>query len=95
MCLAEPVLASTLLEDEDLDDLLEGLIDAGAKKRIDLERRGGTLGTGVGEVDDVLCGGLRAGRMVGVSGEGGEVSRFSVPSCLWYCELRILSFAGR
>lgn len=74
MCPVEPILASTLLNEEDLDDLLEGSIDAGAKKRIEEGRRGSTLGTGVREVDDVLGGGLRAGRMVGVSGEGGEVS---------------------
>lgn len=85
MCPAEPILASTLLNDEDLDDLLEGLIDASAKKRIELGRRESTLGTGVREVDDVLSGGLRAGRMVGVSGEGGEVSRLSMSSCLCYC----------
>jgi hypothetical protein len=72
---ADPVLASTLLRDGDLDDLFEGLVDAGAKKSY-LESRGreGVLETGVKEVDDVLGRGLRAGRMVGFSGEGVEVS---------------------
>ena len=96
MCAAEPILASTLLNDEDLDDLFEGLVDAGAKKRIELGRRGSTLGTGVREVDDVLCGGLRAGRMVGVSGEGGEVGRLSKLSLVCVTAVfRILGFAGR
>lgn len=59
---AEPVLASTLVSDEDLNDLL------GAKKRTD------SIWTGIKSLDDALGGGLECGRVVAVSGEGSDVS---------------------
>jgi RecA/RadA recombinase len=65
---AEPLLASAVLEDEELDALFEGL---GVGKRRDGKIR---VGTGVESVDNALQGGVVGGNIVGVWGEGVEVS---------------------
>lgn len=72
---AEPLLASQILRDADLDNLLDAVLisDAGTKKRA---WETGILATGVKSVDESLNGGLRAGKVVSVSaevGDGGEV----------------------
>jgi hypothetical protein len=66
---AEPLLASSMVDDEELDALFEGL---NTKTR----RRSDTIGiaAGIKSVDDALDGAITGGRVVGVSGEGGEVS---------------------
>jgi RecA/RadA recombinase len=59
---AEPVLASLLVSDEELDGLL------GARQRMDV------VGTGIKSLDDALDDGLEGGRVIAVSGEGSDVS---------------------
>lgn len=76
---AEPLLASQILRDEDLDSLFDAILiaDAGTKKRA---WETGSIGTGVKSVDEALGGGMRAGKVVSVSadvGDGGEV-------CMWF-----------
>ncbi|KAF1935688.1 hypothetical protein EJ02DRAFT_471004, partial [Clathrospora elynae] len=61
----EPLLASHLLGDEELDGLLEAVsITKRREKKV-------VLGTGVKSLDDALAGGLEGGAVVGVSGEAG------------------------
>jgi len=60
---ADPLLASSLLGDEALEGLVEGICRVGPK-------RGDGLRTGVRSLDDALDGGLRGGRVVGIWGEG-------------------------
>lgn len=76
-----PILASTLLDDDDLDALVgELLVGDGhgterKKKMIMRNQDERALEIGVKEVDELLGGGVKGGRMVGVSGEvngGGE-----------------------
>jgi hypothetical protein len=64
---AEPLLASSLVEDGELEALFDELL--GGKK----VTGGGDerLATGVRSLDDALGGGLEAGAVVGVSCEGG------------------------
>lgn len=64
---AEPLLASSLLGDGELDGLVEGMCHVGLKRRRGGEER---LGMGVESVDDALSGGLCSGRVVSVSGQG-------------------------
>jgi RecA/RadA recombinase len=66
--LVEPVLASSLIEDEELDNLLNSVCDSGSKDCKDEQRR---LGTGVKSLDTALSGGLESGRIVEISGEAG------------------------
>lgn len=73
---AEPLLASQLIGDQDLDELLESVCN------VNLQHKHGVgkdvLQTGVKSLDDAFGGGMQSGRVVGVSGEagagGGEVS---------------------
>jgi len=62
----EPLLASQLIDDEELDDLVDSVLDASISKRKDKKDR---LKTGVKTVDDALGGGLESARVVCVSGE--------------------------
>jgi predicted ATP-dependent serine protease len=77
---AEPLLASHLIDDEELDELLESVCNAtlGRKEKSEKER----LQTGVKSLDDALGGELQSGRVVEVSGEVGagasEVSKLNV-----------------
>ncbi|KAF2824794.1 hypothetical protein CC86DRAFT_353369 [Ophiobolus disseminans] len=78
---AEPVLASALLGDGELDALVEGMCGVGLRKRDGGER----LPIGVKSLDDALGGGLLGGRVVSVSVEGtggSEVCRTSLVSSL-------------
>ena len=65
---AEPLLASQLISDEDLDSLLESVLKVNIGTRSSRKER---LGTGVKSLDDALNGGLEGGRVVGISGEAG------------------------
>lgn len=74
---AEPLLASQLVEDAELEALYEGITSLGKTS----PKRGGErkLGVGVESVDLALEGGVESARLVGVScelagGLGGEVS---------------------
>jgi predicted ATP-dependent serine protease len=66
---AEPLLASSLVDDEELDALFEGL---NTKTKRKSDKIG--IATGIKSVDDALDGAITGGRVVGISGEGGEVS---------------------
>jgi len=79
---ANPVLASTLLDDEELDGLIEDLFDGyPAKRAAERGMVGGTgavLEIGVKEVDECLCGGVHSGSVAALSGEmGGVVAEVS------------------
>jgi predicted ATP-dependent serine protease len=63
---ADPILASHLTSDEELDKVLEGVHNDGFRKQ--KER----LETGVKNLDDALSGGIVAGRVVGISGDVGK-----------------------
>lgn len=63
---AAPILASSLLGEEDLDDII-ATVFRGVPQR----RAGERLVAGVKSVDDVLGGGLGTGDVVGVSGSDG------------------------
>jgi hypothetical protein len=76
---AEPVLASLLVSDDELDGLLS------ARKRTDL------VGTGIKSVDDALDGGLDGGKVIAVSGEGSEVSALVKRCFLAYTDRVALS----
>ncbi|KAI4630694.1 hypothetical protein J4E80_001632 [Alternaria sp. BMP 0032] len=66
---AEPLLASQLIGDQDLDELLESVCN------VNLQHQNGVgenvLQTGVKSLDDAFDGGIQSGRVVGVSGEAG------------------------
>ncbi|KAI4651832.1 hypothetical protein J4E93_002028 [Alternaria ventricosa] len=66
---AEPLLASQLIGDQDLDELLESVCN------VDLQHKDGVarnlLQTGVKSLDDAFGGGIKSSRVVGVSGEAG------------------------
>ncbi|KAI4714664.1 hypothetical protein J4E89_000345 [Alternaria sp. Ai002NY15] len=66
---AEPLLASQLIGDQDLDELLESVCN------VNLQHQNGVGGivlkTGVKSLDDAFGGGIQSGRVVGVSGEAG------------------------
>lgn len=73
---AEPLLASQLVEDAELEALYEGITSLGKTSPKRGERR---LAVGVESVDLALEGGVESARLVGVScelagGLGGEVS---------------------
>lgn len=81
---AEPLLASTLIGDGELEGLAEEVLDekGGARRKEKL------LETGIKSLDDALEGGLEGGGVVGVSGEVGaggiEVSDvFTISSFLY------------
>ena len=64
---AEPLLASSLIGDEELEGVVAGSVGPRQK------RRGESLRTGVKSVDEALEGGLEGGQVVGVSaGQGGS-----------------------
>lgn len=73
---AAPILASSLLDEEDLDDIVASVFWGRARRH----RAGERLGTGIRSVDHALGDGLRPGDVVGVSGceDGGrdDVSLF-------------------
>ena len=76
---AEPLLASQLIGDQDLDELLESVCN------VNLQHQNGVgenvLQTGVKSLDDALGGGMQSGRVVGVSGEAGAGgSEVSIPT---------------
>jgi RecA/RadA recombinase len=62
---AEVLLARAMVGEEELDALLEGL---------SVKKMGERLRSGSKSVDDALEGGLVDGRVVGIWGEGSEVS---------------------
>jgi RecA/RadA recombinase len=62
----EPMLASCLISDEELDEFLEG------DQNDDFRKKKERLTTGVKNVDDALGGGIVAGRVIGISGEVGK-----------------------
>lgn len=66
---AEPLLASSLVADGELEVLFERVVGAvkGGRRRDGGER----LETGVRSLDEALGGGLEVGRVVGVSCEAG------------------------
>jgi predicted ATP-dependent serine protease len=70
---AEPVLASALIGDAELEGIVDGVFDqaSGARNRAGGEEEIGRVGIGVKSVDDAVTGGLRMGSVVAVSGEGG------------------------
>jgi predicted ATP-dependent serine protease len=75
---AEPLLASSLISNSELDAILDNITSPGVRNK------SVRLATGVRSVDDALCGGLVGGRVVSVSGEAGggssEVSRLVLRS---------------
>jgi predicted ATP-dependent serine protease len=66
---SEPLLASHLISDEDLDDLVENVCHINLQQKQNAGRS--LLETGVKSVDDAIGGGLQSGRLVGLSGEVG------------------------
>lgn len=88
---AEPILASQLISDEELDDLLETVCNSGLGDKTSEKER---LGTGVKSLDDTLGGGFESGRIIAISGEAGaganEVSSYKHAKLLhwlawWLC----------
>ncbi|KAF2656236.1 hypothetical protein K491DRAFT_715616 [Lophiostoma macrostomum CBS 122681] len=77
--MAEPVLASALIGDAELECIVDGVFDQTAgtrgrpekEKEKEKERGGERVGVGVKSVDGAVAGGLRMGSVVAVSGEGG------------------------
>ncbi|PSN67899.1 hypothetical protein BS50DRAFT_633563 [Corynespora cassiicola Philippines] len=69
----EPVLASTLIGHEELDTIVDEAASEllGERKRRDLKHR---LTLGVKSVDEVLDGGIEEGVLMGISGEGVDLS---------------------
>jgi RecA/RadA recombinase len=65
--LAEPILASSLITEEDIDALIGKVL----KGQIDSRKETEGISTGIPSVDDALGGGLRKGAVVGVSGSPG------------------------
>lgn len=63
---AEPLLASQIIGDEELDELVDSVCHARIGKSKNPESR---LKTGVKSLDDALGGGLESARVVCVSGE--------------------------
>ncbi|KNG51048.1 hypothetical protein DDE82_007679 [Stemphylium lycopersici] len=80
---AEPILASQLISDEELDDLLETVCNSGLGDKTSEKER---LGTGVKSLDDTLGGGFESGRIIAISGEAGaganEICSTLLVSCL-------------
>ena len=74
---AEPRLASQLISDEELDDLLESECNSSLGDKTSEKER---LGTGLKNLDRTLEGGFESGRVVEISGEAGagasEVSSY-------------------
>lgn len=74
---AEPLLASHLIGEEDLEELLASVCNVNfqSKKKAEENR----LQTGLKSLDEALGGGLKGGRVVGISGPVGaganEVSK--------------------
>lgn len=70
---AEPVLASALIGDAELEGIVDGIFDQtlGPRGRSRGEEELGRVGIGVKSVDDAVSGGLQIGSVVAVSGEGG------------------------
>lgn len=68
---AEALLASAVLGDEELDALFEAQVHGGRKRQDDGRIR---IGTGNTSVDQALGGGIGGGNVVGIWGDGGEVS---------------------
>ena len=66
---AEPLLASQLIGDQDLDELLESVCNVNLQHQNGVG--GNVLQTGVKSLDDAFGGGIQSGRVVGVSGEAG------------------------
>jgi predicted ATP-dependent serine protease len=66
---SEPLLASHLISDEDLDELVENVCHVNLRQKQDVGRS--LLETRVKSVDDAIGGGLQSGRVVGLSGEVG------------------------
>lgn len=66
---ADPILASSLIDDDDLDDLIDRVYNSAIKDR--KEKKEHLIGTGVKSVDEALFGGLESGRVVEISGEAG------------------------
>lgn len=73
---AEPLLASQLIRDEELDALLEDVCTPCTRNRAHELK---LLATGVKSLDGALTGGLESGRVVEISSEtgiGNEVSTY-------------------
>lgn len=66
---AEVLLGASLIGEEEIGELLEGLLVDGVDGKIDREAQ---LGTGVKSVDDALHGGLKSGNVVGIWSESGS-----------------------
>jgi len=66
---AEPLLASQLIGDQGLDELLESVCNVKIQHQNGFG--GSVLQTGVRSLDDAFGGGIQSGRVVGVSGEAG------------------------
>jgi len=75
---AEPLLASQLIGDQDLDELLESVCNVNLQHQNGVG--GNVLQTGVQSLDDALGGGIQSGKVVEVSGEAGAGgSEVSIP----------------
>jgi len=75
---AEPLLASQLIGDQDLDELVESVCNINLQHQNSVG--GNILQTGVKSLDDAFGGGIQSGRVVGVSGEAGAGgSEVSIP----------------
>lgn len=87
---ADALLASSLLSEDELGCLFDGL---DVRKR----RDEGLLGTGVRSVDEALDGGISSGRIVGIWGDGGEnevsIACFEMSDEKWVTDEKV-SFAG-
>jgi hypothetical protein len=98
---AEALLASSLVQEEELDELIEEICGLGKKKGIGRvgEEDMGRLGTGVKSVDDALDGGLVGGRVVGIWGESGgagmEVSIKARWESAWLMNVGLSSITRR
>lgn len=72
---AEALLASLVLREEELEEVMEGFWRKGGGEE-------GRLGTGVGSLDRALEGGLDGGRVVGVGAEAGGCGSEVSDGCL-------------
>lgn len=90
---AEPLLASSLIKERELEGLVEGLDVGGSKKGRGGDGGGVRLGIGKKDVDDgVLGGGVLRGNVIGIWGDGAEVCQVALSGEWALMKLGVQSF---
>ncbi|EUC40296.1 hypothetical protein COCMIDRAFT_109179 [Bipolaris oryzae ATCC 44560] len=82
---ANPILASSLIDDDELDDLIDRLYNSGIREAKQEKER---IGIGIKSVDTALFGGLESGRVIEISGEASAGVREVYTALLVTCLLQ-------